>query len=199
MLGYRRQSFARVHTHLQEILEAPLDAALPLRCQRLLITEVQHAERKVSQHKTELKARRRELNTSKLNRESAKNIRKRIRWLEARLDAYRQVIYVRRCFGDAIAFNGLDKYAIKATYYETATGNVKQHAGFLSGKVGFAEELRALETITNTGMPCVLTDLTNSLRYGDICILTGGDPYLIEVKTNKRLNDRGKRQVADIT
>jgi hypothetical protein len=92
----------------------------------------------------------------------------------------------------------LDKYAIKATYYETATGNVKPHAGFLSGKAGFAEELRALETITNTGMPCVLTDLTNSLRHGDVCILTGGDPYLIEVKTSKQLNDRGKRQVADI-
>jgi hypothetical protein len=197
MLGYRRQSFIRIHTLLREMLAVPLDAALTFGCQKQLIREIQHAERKVSQYKAELKTRRREVNTSKISKESVQTIRKRIRWLEGRLDGYRHVIYIWRCFGDAIAFHGLDKYAIKATYYETVTGNIKPHAGFLSGKAGLSEELRALETITNTGMPCVLTDLTNSLRHGDVCILTGSDPYLIEVKSSKELNYRGKRQVED--
>jgi hypothetical protein len=198
MLGYRSKSFARIHALVREIAATPLDAALALRCQRLLIAEIQHAERKVSRYRTELKAQRRQLNTSRLPRGEARRIRTRIKWIEARIDAYRRSIYIWRCFGDAIAFNGLDKYAVKATYFETTTGAVKQHAGFLSGKSGLSEEIRLLEEITSKGMPCVLTDLTNSLRHGDICILTGGDPYLIEVKSGNRLNERGKRQVTDI-
>jgi hypothetical protein len=47
-------------------------------------------------------------------------------------------------------------------------------------------------------VPSILVDLTNSIRRGDVCLLGGSDPYLIEVKTAVRLNGRARRQVADI-
>jgi len=36
------------------------------------------------------------------------------------------------------------------------------------------------------------------LRYGDVCLLGGSDPYPIEVKSNPKLNQRGKRQAATL-
>jgi hypothetical protein len=55
-----------------------------------------------------------------------------------------------------------------------------------------------VEAAAEAGIPSVLVDLTNSIRHGDVCLLGGPDPYLIEVKTAGRLDQRGKRQVADI-
>ena len=48
------------------------------------------------------------------------------------------------------------------------------------------------------GCPCILTDLTNTIRYGDICILVGPDPTLIEVKSSNTKNRRSRRQNRDL-
>jgi hypothetical protein len=76
---------------------------------------------------------------------------------------------------------------------------VKQEAGFISGKDGFVQELAWLFEIIKDGVPAVLSDITNSVRYGDVCLLGGDDPYPIEVKSNSsRRNQRGKRQAAKL-
>jgi hypothetical protein len=108
------------------------------------------------------------------------------------------MIYVWRCFGDALAFVYLDKYAIKQTYFETTSANIKQPAGFISGKAGIANEIVLLESAIDAHVPAVLVDLTNSIRHGDVCLLGESDPFLIEVKSTDRLNDRGRRQTSDI-
>ncbi len=45
----------------------------------------------------------------------------------------------------------------------------------------------------------MLCDITNVLRYGDICGLMGPDPLPVEVKSGGKLNARGKKQIARLT
>jgi len=47
-------------------------------------------------------------------------------------------------------------------------------------------------------VPALLTDLTNTIRYGDVCIMVGADPILIEVKSSRNLDKRGKRQKREL-
>ena len=51
-----------------------------------------------------------------------------------------------------------------------------------------------LHHLIERGIPAVLTDLTNDLRYGDICLLQGTDPFVIECKRSRRPNPRARRQ-----
>lgn len=46
----------------------------------------------------------------------------------------------------------------------------------------------------DNGVPAILCDLTNVLRYGDICVLGSSDPLIIEVKSSNSKDKRGKRQ-----
>jgi hypothetical protein len=199
MLGYRRKSFKRAHAALREVAKSPTDALRVLACQRILLEEIVRAEGRIRQLKIELRHCRVELKNGRSGRAHSQKLKTRIRWLNTRIDACQHLNYVWRCLGDGIAFSGLDKYAIKQTFYQTGSYDVKQPSGFLSGKAGLANELRCVEEVTSRGFPCIQTDLTNSVRHGDVCILTGGDPYLLEVKTSERQNERGMRQIDEIT
>ena len=52
--------------------------------------------------------------------------------------------------------------------------------------------------LLNAGHPCVLTDVTNTIRYGDVCVLHGPDPILIEVKSSNGKGRRASRQRANL-
>ena len=97
-----------------------------------------------------------------------------------------------------MAFAFFDPLSIKHTFFDTADYEVKQDAGNLSGKRGMAAELSVLEDALNHRVPAILCDLTNTLRFGGICLLGASDPFPIEVKSNRRLNQRGKRQQAKL-
>lgn len=114
-----------------------------------------------------------------------------------RLEGYRHAAYIWRCFGDAIAFLYMDKHALKHTFYHTDKVTPKQSAGFL-GKTGMAHEIALVEFASSKGVPAMLTDLTNTIRHGDVCLMGEPDPYLIEVKTSIDLNSRGRRQKRSI-
>jgi hypothetical protein len=102
--------------------------------------------------------------------------------------------FVWRTFGDAIAFLYMDKFAIKQTFYSIHSTAPQQSAGFLSDKIGLVMEVAAVEEALKRGIPALLTDITNTIRHGDICLLIGPDPMLIEIKTSKKLDRRGRRQ-----
>ena len=68
----------------------------------------------------------------------------------------------------------------------------------LRGKSGLVNELACLFSAIEYKVPAVLCDITNTLRYGDVCLLGASDPYPIEVKSSSRLNQRGKRQAATL-
>ena len=63
---------------------------------------------------------------------------------------------------------------------------MKESPGFITGKKGASLEVKSLRAVIRRGMPAVLCDLTNTLRYGDIAYPSrGGAPNFIEVKSGK--------------
>jgi hypothetical protein len=155
------------------------------RLQQLLVGEIMRAERSGRKVKADLNAVQASGGPSKAKRASS---------LKSRLEKIRQLAFVWRTFGDAIAFLYMDKFAIKQTFYSIHSTAPQQSAGFLSDKIGLVMEVAAVEEALKRGIPALLTDITNTIRHGDICLLIGPDPMLIEIKTSKKLDRRGRRQ-----
>jgi hypothetical protein len=101
---------------------------------------------------------------------------------------YQWLQFIFRSLGDGLAFLMFDKWDLKPLMF-------KQSAGSLSGKVGARTEERFLRFVIQHGLPAIRTDLTNVMRYGDICISLDGFPKLIEVKTGQNTNHRVIRQL----
>jgi hypothetical protein len=185
MLGYRKKSFRRAHGMLST-LRADLEDLDTLKSlQQLLLGEIARAERKIRLLKSELKS---------IAHSGGAKAAKRSSVLNARINRVRQCAYVWRCFGDAVAFTYMDKFALKQVYYSVDKPSAKQDAGFISDKSGLANEIAMLHLALQNNVPALLADLTNTIRHGDVCLMGAFDPYLIEVKTSKKLNSRGKRQ-----
>ena len=190
MLGYRRKSFKIAVRLLRELSADPGKLAVLLDLQELLISEIIAAEKKIRVLKSEFRS------LSDTNRTAKEQ--KRFKYLKHRIDRVQNVRYVWLCFGDAIAFTYLDRFSLKHTLYNTGNYKPKQDAGFICGKDGFGAELAILRELLSNGSPCMLVDLTNTIRYGDICLLNGPDPYLVEVKSSGKLDARAKKQLRKI-
>ncbi|MGO7749483.1 hypothetical protein ACC817_00645 [Rhizobium ruizarguesonis] len=143
--------------------------------------EIKRAERKIRRIKSILKS----LDEDDTSDRSAD--------LASRIEDYRHLAYMWRSFGDAIAFLFMDKFALKQVFYNTHNTNAKQDAGFILDKEGFAGEWREIEKWLRRGVPALLSDITNTIRHGDICLMVGPDPILIEVKLGE-LDRRGRQQ-----
>lgn len=89
--------------------------------------------------------------------------------------------------------------SLKHMLYNTYDYEVKPQAGAILGKVGLRKEWSFLKLIISQKIPAVLSDLTNTIRHGDICVLVGPDPIPIEVKTSKNRNVRVERQIASLS
>jgi hypothetical protein len=185
VLGYRKRSFAAAHALLQT-LRANLEDLKSLKVlQKLLLNEIVRAEEKSRGLKAELITTRGSGDRAAV---------KRTAYLQNRINGFRRCAYIWRCFGDAIAFLYMDKFALKQCFYSTENTNPRQDAGFIAGKKGLARELLLLDSALKHNVPAVLVDLTNTIRYGDICLMANSDPYLIEVKTSKKLDRRSRKQ-----
>jgi hypothetical protein len=189
MLGYRKRSFTRAHGLLEALRTNREDLDSLLALQRLIFGEILRTERKNRELRGNLKA---------VQGAHSPASQKRASYLKNRLEKVRQVAYVWRCFGDAIAFLYLDKFALKQVHFSTVNINPKQAAGFLSGKDGVASEIAFLEDVLARKVPALLCDLTNTIRHGDVCLMAGPDPRLIEVKASKSLDRRGRRQLREL-
>ncbi len=196
MIRRRHQAFQRAHDLLVTLQKAKpaLLGSEPIRphqleplllLQALLIKEITRTERKIRRSKSFLKQVESEAEGEAVN------------LIEERIEQYRHLAYSWRCFGDAIAFLFLEKFSLKQTYFNTTNSNVKQGAGFIGDKTGFVGEWSALNVLLKNGIPALLTDLTNTIRHGDICTLFGPDPNLIEIKLGK-IDSRGRRQKKSI-
>ncbi|MGC2494118.1 hypothetical protein [Candidatus Binatus sp.] len=185
MLGYRKRYFDLAHTTLQRLRADPEDLATLKEIQKLLLREVVRTEKKIREHKAELK-------TSKGTADST--AAKRSAYLGKRIEGFRQCAYIWRCFGDAIAFLYMDKFALKHCFYSTENTSAKYDAGFILGKEGLGKELQLLDSALEDNIPALLVDLTNTIRHGDVCLMGESDPLLIEVKSSKGLDSRGRKQ-----
>jgi hypothetical protein len=185
MLGYRKKSFADAYAMLTRLRGNPTDLATLKALQQLLCQEIVRTEKKIR----ELKAQRKAVTTM-----GGKRAKRRSSILLARIDKIRHCAYVWRCFGDAIAFSYMDRFALKQTYYSTERPREKQGAGFLLDKVGLATEIAWLEFALAKNIPALLVDLTDTIRHGDVCLMGEPDPYLTEVKAGSSVDRRGRRQ-----
>lgn len=88
----------------------------------------------------------------------------------------------------------MDRFSLKQTFFNVENIHPKQGGGFLSGQSGLAAEVSLLIEAISNGVPAVLCDLTNVLRFGDVCLLGASDPVPIEVKSSKAKDTRAKRQ-----
>ena len=178
MFGYRRHSFKRAVSLLSTLRTNPDDLNSLLSLQELLISEIVLAESRIRVIKKQI----------------SKSSEGKTNFFRTRVKSLQKSIYFWKAFGDAIAFLYWDRFALKHTHYKTDNYNIKQDAGFISGSKGFEHEMNLVRLSIEAGRPCLLNDLTNTIRHGDICILLGPDPYLIEVKTSKGRNRRAIRQ-----
>ena len=178
MFGYRRNAFKKAVALLSAIRHDPRDLQALLGLQDLLISEIVLAEGRIREYR---------------ERATVENDG-RPEYYHTRLQSLRKTIYYWKMFGDAIAFLYVDRLALKHVFYNTHNMNPKQSSGFISGSVGFSRETEILNSLIKCGCPCILTDLTNTIRYGDICLLDAPDPYLIEVKSSRTKDRRRNRQ-----
>ena len=137
MLGYRKHSFAHAHALLHTLRSNLGDLATLKELQKVLIQEIVRVEVKIRELKTELKAVEGTLHSAAARRSL---------YLKNRIEGFRQCAYIWRCFGDAIAFLYMDKFALKQSFYSTENTNAKQDAGFIAGKGGLANELALLDS-----------------------------------------------------
>lgn len=170
---------------------------LVLELQRHLIRQITRLERRTKRVQRAAANMRQTLNSARPPRDQAKALKLRIKECPELLEKIRRQMFVWRCFGDGIAFAYQSKYALKHLHYDRDY-NVKQTAGFMSGKTGFRKEWKFLRLGIKMGVPVVLADITNVIRHGDICALGGADPLPVEVKSGKSRNDRTDRQIADL-
>jgi hypothetical protein len=189
MLGYRKKSFARAHELLGTLRSNLEDMDTLKELQQLIAREIVRTEKKGREVRGNLKA---------VQHNGGAASQKRAGSLKSRLESIRQVAYIWRCFGDAIAFSYMDKFALKQCFYSAHSTNPKQGAGFLSDKLGLPAEIKFVEMALQQNVPAILTDITNTIRYGDVCLMGAPDPHLVEVKSSRNLDRRGKRQQREL-
>jgi hypothetical protein len=163
-----------------------------------LVREILRAERAILRHRASQRDINRQLKTGRGTKEASASLRTKLKRVAGYITAQEQQIYIWRCFGDALAYVFLDKFSVKHAYFEVDRWGTKEAPGMLTGKAGLAGEFSLLNEAIDRGIPAVLCDITNTLRYGDVCLLGAGDPNLIEVKSSPKLNKRGKRQRAKL-
>lgn len=104
LLGYRRKSFEKAHNLISTLRRNSENLDLLVELQKLLLHEIMHGERKIRS----LKHQRANLDKNTLLGHATRT-EKRVAFLDMRIEKYRQMNYIWRCFGDAIAFLYLDK------------------------------------------------------------------------------------------
>jgi hypothetical protein len=139
------------------------------------------------------------LRKNRPSRETSDVLKKRVKRLEQGLEQGKHLLWIWRCFGDAIPFIYHSKHALKHMLYSVEDYTVKQSAGALFGNEGRRLESKIMQTFCRQGVPSVLCDLTNTLRHGDVCVMVDADPFPIEVKSSANQNARTVRQIGNLT
>jgi hypothetical protein len=118
-------------------------------------------------------------------------LKRRINELLSRIVSYKEISYIYRALGDGLAFSLFDKYDLKPLAF-------KEPPGALTGKGGSRLERKILRAFIKKGIPAIHCDITNVLRYGDICIKFHGFPFFVEVKSSGNRNRRVDRQIQNM-
>lgn len=183
---------------LRALEASPSDYALLFNLQKELLSRIKRTDARVAvlKEKRNVLVKQKKSGASK---DEAKRIKDAIGAIKGAITDARRLLFFWRCFGDGIAFIYLNKFALKHMLYNTHDYSVKESSGAILGKVGLRKEWSILKRIIGRAVPAILSDLTNTIRHGDICVLIGPDPIPIEVKTSNNRNARVDRQIASLT
>lgn len=162
-----------------------------------IVKKIKEAENLIRRQKNKSQTLRLEKANNRPTKERSTKITEEIKNCEEKVEQYKYLIYIWKCYGDSIAFHHCDKYALKHLMYDE-NYNEKETAGFISGKKGFQNEVRFLKYIATQNIPAVLSDITNTIRHGDVCLLGMSDPYPIEIKSSPKIDKRGEKQIRNI-
>lgn len=199
MTRYVREGnrFAQAASLLAIIKDDPDRLDVVHELQRMLIRVLVRGERRIIRLKQARKRLMRVKARERLPQEKARTLKTLVKELDQRVEDVRHLLFLWRCFGDGIAAVYQSKYSLKHLFYDS-NYNVKEEAGFLSGKTGFRKEYKVLCIGIRMGVPVVMSDLTNIIRHGDVCGLGGADPLPIEIKSSSNRNARAARQIEQL-
>lgn len=183
---------------LSTIQENPERLDLVHEIQRIIIRRLFRCEKRIKYlQKAKYKVKKIK-STGYLSKAKSRALKEFLVLIENRIVEVRDLMFLWRCFGDGVAAIYQSKYSLKHLFYDH-NYNVKQDAGAITGKEGFRLEYKIFITLIKQGIPAVMSDLTNIIRHGDVCLLAGEDPFPIEVKSSKNLSKRAKRQIEQIS
>jgi hypothetical protein len=174
MIFRYKKTLLHLFTSVKKIQKSPYEASeLLFEVQTILIDKIRYIESKIRKFK-------------KLAKSSGNQDEESRYWDQ--VEDYRRMLFLFKLIGDSIAYIYIDRHDFKPIAFN-------KEPGFISGKVGFKEELKAFSEVTKRGGHCILSDITNVLRHGDLWAFKEyADPLILEIKSSKKVNPRGKRQ-----
>lgn len=190
-----RLGIAEAALGLHALREDPSNLARLLQLQACLVARLRRSQRFVEKRRIDVAALSRARSLGRPPKDVANALKRLISSYEDDIKREQNRQYAWRCFGDGIANIYQSKHSLKQLYFNVDDGTVKPHAGAFLGKDGFKFEWEVLKSAVRAGVPCVLADLTNVIRHGDVCLLGAGEPHILEVKSGTK-SSRGYRQLA---
>ncbi|GGE10577.1 hypothetical protein GCM10011529_16190 [Polymorphobacter glacialis] len=185
------QRLTKTLTALKALQRRPKsDAHIGLDIQENLIILISRAEMSITRQKSAISSVRASLSKKGLDKEEANFAKAKLTQHNDCIEQHRSTIGLCRDIGDSIAFLYIDRWDIKPLF-------LKESAGNITGKRGNRLERAILRRLFKEGCPCLLNDLTGSLRFADLTLF---GPYgtfgLIEAKSGNGGNKKraGRQQ-----
>ncbi|OLV19754.1 hypothetical protein BOO71_0001627 [Deinococcus marmoris] len=187
-----RQSILQISDRIRSYFEGDrsnIDDLLVI--QLTLVKYIKYYEKRISEIKAEEGQQKLKLKIGMVSKENAAIIKIRIKNFRYKKDHYKNSIYILRSLGDYIAFSLFDPWDLKPLTFSDSSGNI-------SGKSGLRNEIKILKAIFSNGSECILNNITNTIRHGDITVNIEGFPLIMEIKSSSSEGKRASRQIENI-
>lgn len=164
-----------------------------LELQKLLLRRIARSELSHSRLQDARLRLKQRLVRERLIGEKARETRDLVLKIQERCDALEQLRFLYRCFGDGIA--ATYQAPLRHRYFYFAQkAHAKERSGLLARKDSFRSRYRALKLGIGMGIPVLLADVTNMLGQGDLCVLAGGEPQPLDLKSFMHRGPAGRLQ-----
>lgn len=190
MFGYYRQSFRDLLVALKELQADKANTQRLQSIQNRLFKRITYIEKRIRVLRRRVGEFKGTVRHGRQSHECVQALRGQIHDLRSRIAEYQWLLHAFRLIGDGLVYTYFHKWDIKPLAFREA-------AGFLSGKQGCRFERQFVKDVNNSGVPAIQNDLTNCLRYGDVCLFDDL-PHIVEVKSGPVDDARVQRQVAAI-
>ena len=177
---------------LKQLELDPANCGLSLKLQLALRSKIVAVERTIRTQDKQIVEFKRAIRAGGRSKQESQKVKARLAHAREHRGDNDALIRRLRAIGDGIAYLYFDRWDLKPLAF-------KESPGFISGKQGGVLEVAVLRRLLRNGIPAVLSDITNVLRYGDVVVADGGPPRFIEVKKSRLQDARRVRQFARVT